>query len=102
MMAHLRKAIHHENESSQQTHTLYRKKYFATGKKKVSSHLTFINSSKAAVVHLIRAVEDDHILAKSLPHVLGCLRLAGSCRPGGARAHAHAQRLGQRDVAPTG
>lgn len=62
--------------------------------------LTFENPSQAPKVHLIRAVEHNHVLPQTPAHVFGGFRFA---RPGGScwsPAHVHSQRLSQRDVAP--
>lgn len=62
--------------------------------------LTFENPSQASEVHLIRAVEHNHVLPQTPAHVFGGFRFA---RPSGSRwspAHVHSQRLRQRDVAP--
>lgn len=62
--------------------------------------LTFENPAQAPKVHLIRAVEHNHVLPQTPAHVFGGFRFAcpgGSCW---SPAHVHSQRLSQRDVAP--
>ena len=59
---------------------------------------TFVDSAKTSEVHLIRAVEDDHILAETSAHVLGGLCFTCSCRPSWGTAHRHAQSLSKGDV----
>ena len=61
--------------------------------------LTFVDSAQTPVIHLIRAVEDDHILAESLAHVLDGLGLARPSRACRGTSHAHPQGLGQGDEA---
>ena len=58
----------------------------------------FIDPAETAIVHLIRAVEDDHVLAQTAAHVLGGLRLAGASRTGRCATERHAKSLCQRDV----
>lgn len=62
--------------------------------------LAFENPSQAPEIHLIRAVEHNHILPQTPAHVFGgfCFaRPSGSCW---SPAHVHSQCLSQRDVAP--
>ena len=33
---------------------------------------TFVNSSESSEVHLIRAIENNHVFSKGLAHVFGC------------------------------
>ena len=51
---------------------------------------TFVDTSEAAEVHLIGAVEDDDVLAEAAAHVLGRLGLTSSGRTGRCAAHRHA------------
>ena len=60
---------------------------------------TFVDTSEAAEVHLIGAVEDDDVLAQAAAHVLGRLGLTSTSRPGRCATHRHAQGLSQGDVA---
>ena len=62
---------------------------------------TFVDSAQSSVVHLVRAVEDNHVLAQSFAHVLGGLCLACPSRAGRGTTHAHTQGLGQGDVTST-
>ena len=39
---------------------------------------TFVNSSKSTEVHLIGAIEHDHVLPQCFAHVLGSLRFSGT------------------------
>ena len=55
-----------------------------------------------AVVHLIAAVGDEHVLAERAAHVLGRLGLARAGGAGGRAAEEHAERLRERDVAAVG
>ncbi|RNA11509.1 hypothetical protein BpHYR1_000026 [Brachionus plicatilis] len=58
-----------------------------------------VDAAQAPEVHLVRAVEHDHILTETSAHVLGGLGLAGAGGSGGRAAHRHVDGLGQRDVA---
>lgn len=62
--------------------------------------LTFENPSQAPKVHLIRAVEHNHVLPQTPAHVFGGFRFAGPSGSCWSPAHVHSQRLSQRDVAP--
>ena len=61
--------------------------------------LTFVDSAKSSVVHLIGAVEDNDILSKAAAHVLDSLRLSSPGRSGRSTPQRHAQGLSQCDVA---
>ena len=61
--------------------------------------LTFVDSAKSSVVHLIRAVEDNDILSEAAAHVLDSLCLSGPGRSGRSTPQRHAQGLSQCDVA---
>ena len=60
--------------------------------------LTFVDTPQPSEVHLIGAVEHDHVFAQTSAHVLGGLGFACPSRSGWSPAHRHAQSLGQRDV----
>ena len=52
--------------------------------------------------YLIRTIENDNIFCQRFSHVLHSLGFSGSGGPSRTSAHAHAQSLGQSDVATIG
>ena len=61
--------------------------------------LTFVDSAKSSVVHLIRAVEDNDVLSEAAAHVLDGLCFSSPGRAGRGTSKRHAQGLSQGDVA---
>lgn len=51
--------------------------------------LAFIYPAKASEVHLVRAVEDHHVLSQTAAHVFGRLRLSGSSWTCWCSTHTH-------------
>jgi len=60
----------------------------------------FVDSAKTTVVHLIGAVKDDNVLAKTAAHVLGGLSLTSTSWTCRCSTECHAKSLRQRDVTP--
>ena len=62
--------------------------------------VTFVDSTKSSEVHLIGAVEDDHVLAQAPTHVLRRFSLSCSCWASRCGTQRHTEGLRNCDVTP--